>query len=100
MALNWDLIATRLSACGPDGSFLSATTGDETEGELRALVVRLAQACPVRQQHYGCPFRSLHHLYHVTLQAWLKGMSRTALLGLFELECEARNNKLTTKHCP
>jgi len=100
MALNWDLIVKRLSTCGPDGKLLSAITGDETEGELRALVVRLAQSCPICQEHFGCPFRSLHHLYHATLQAWLNGMSRPALVGLFELECEARNRTLTPKGYP
>jgi len=100
MALNWDQIAIRLSSCGTDGKYLSAITGDESEGDLRALVVRLAQACPICQEHFGCPFCALRHLYHATLQTWLNGMSRTALLGLFELECEARNRAWETKVNP
>jgi len=100
MAFNWDLIATRLLSRGANGKFLSTITSDETVGELRALVVRLAHECPLCQHHFGCPFRSLHQLYHITLQAWLHGMSRAALLGLFELEYEARNSGLTTKGCP
>ena len=92
MALHWDLVATRLSTRGPDGTFLSALTGDETDDELRLLVVRFAQACPACKEHSGCPFGALRNLYHASLQAILDGMTRSAMLGLFELEQEARNN--------
>ena len=70
---------------------MCAIAGDETEAELRAMVVRFAYECPLGQQHDGCPFRTLDLLHHVSLQALLNGMSRKALAGLFELECQARN---------
>ena len=91
MALNWDLVTARLTTRGPEGSFLSAITGEETDLELRALVVRLAHGCPLSQQHPGCPFCALSHLYHLSLQNLLNSMTRTALASLFELECEVRN---------
>lgn len=91
MAINWDSVTARLSTRGPDGRLLSAIAGDETDPELRALVVRFAHGCPKNRQHAGCPFCALHHFYHLSLQNLLDGLPRKALVGLFELECEVRN---------
>jgi hypothetical protein len=90
MAINWDRVVARLSMRGPDGRLLSAITGEETEAELRVLAMRLAHGCPYRQQHPGCPFCSLRHLYHRSLQSLLDSVSQKALMGLFELEWEVR----------
>ncbi len=91
MAVNWDLIEARLSSRGPDGKFLSAVTGEETDGELREMAIRFTDKCPANQQRCHCPFRSLNHHYHVSVKALVTGMTRAALLSLFELECEVRN---------
>ena len=70
---------------------MSAITGDETDDELRELALSFTLNCPANAQHPACPFRSLHNLYHVTVKALMNGMTRKELVGLFELECEARN---------
>jgi hypothetical protein len=99
MALKSELVATRLLTRGPDGRFLSVLTGEETDDELRALVVLFSQGCPARQHHSGCPFRSFKHLYHVSLTCLINGMTRKALVSLIELECEVRNNNVAAS-CP
>ena len=91
MALTWDSVTSRLATRGSDGKLLSAITGEETDAELRALIMRLTRACPVGDQHSGCPFRALQSIYQVSLQTWVNGMTRKGLLSLFELECEVRN---------
>ena len=46
------------------------------------------------------PFRSLHHLYHVSLQSLLNSMNRKALGGLFELEQEVRDARNGAQNSP
>ena len=98
MALSWDVVVSRLSARGPDGKLLSAITGMETDAELRVLALRFSRVCPLGNQHLHCPFRSLQNIYQVSLQTWINSMKRNSLLGLFELEHEARNAAIPA--CP
>ena len=88
---NWDLLRTRLSTRGPDGKLLSALAGNETDAELRALVIRFTEACPARQRHSRCPFLTLNRLRRVTLRALVAGMTRSAMVSMFDLECEVRH---------
>ena len=76
---------------GPDGKLLSALTGVETDAELRALATQFTSACRVDEHPEGCPFCKLSHLYHRSSQDLLHNVSPSALVGLFELECEVRN---------
>jgi hypothetical protein len=78
---------------------LSALTGEESDAELRTLATQFTRACPLNQQQDACPFCTLRHLYYRSLQTLLGGITRTALVGLFELECEVRN-QADPESCP
>jgi len=103
MALDWDVVRFRLSARGADGKLLSAVTGNETDEELRELALHFVEMCPAGQQRSersGCPFRILNQLYHGSLKNLVNGMTRKALLGMFELEWEVRNEDVASSCHP
>lgn len=90
-SIDWQIVRARMSSQGPDGRLLSATTGEETDAELREMAMQFTLKCPNQAQQPGCPFRTLQKLYHVSAKALISSMTRAALLSLFDLECEVRN---------
>ena len=93
MASNADAIVARVNTVGPDGKLLPATTGKESEAELKEMVLWFTEKCPRKQHHQHCPFRMLEGLSYTSLQDVVDGLSREAALGLFELEHICRNNQ-------
>jgi hypothetical protein len=91
MVLNGAVAVARLTSRGQNGKLQSAITGEETDDELRAMARWFITACPTNLQHPRSPFRILSRLYHGSLEVLIKGMTRAALLGLFECEFEVRN---------
>jgi hypothetical protein len=65
-------------------------TGNESDAQLRDLVMRFVAGCPAGHEHPGCPFRLLHGMYHGSLKAMLDRMTRSGMASLFEIELEAR----------
>ncbi len=93
MASNADAIVARVNTVGPDGKLLPATTGKESEAELKEMVLWFTEKCPRQQYHQHCPFRILEGLSYNSLQNLVNGLSREAALGLFELEHICRNQQ-------
>ena len=80
-----------MTTLGPEGKLLSAITGDESDAELRRLVVKLSNQCPLEKDHEDCPFRMLQGLSNVALENVVNQMDRQTLLELFKRETECRN---------
>jgi len=85
------MAAGKLSILGPDGKSVPFITGQETHAELRTLALWFITDCPAHLQHPRCPFRVLSRLYQGSFITLLNGMTRSALLSLFEHEFEIRN---------
>ena len=91
MAVNWHAVGRRLSTPGPDGKYLPAITGRETDEDLREMVFLMSQSCPLNLACLHCPFRILQGLSHASLNKTVAGLDRTGCLELFALENACRN---------
>ena len=89
---NCAAIAARLWTRGADGRLKSVITGQESDAELKGIAVWFLENCSASRQNPQCPFGILKNAYSGSLTALLNGMTRSAILGLIELEVEARNN--------
>lgn len=71
-------------------------TGEETDAQLREMVIRNVDKCNAETGGTHCPFRVLRGLTSTTLKNTLLEMKRKALLELFDMACECRktNNRL------
>jgi hypothetical protein len=88
--ININALAARLSARDAEGHLLSALTGNESEAELRAVALLFVETCPANCAQARCPFRILGGLYHGSARALINSMTRSALVGLFDMEFEFR----------
>ena len=91
MRLDWDETTARMSAKGREDKYPPAHTGLETDEELRALVLQLAQNCSVGHSHRECVFRPLISLSYTTVTSLIAGLSRKACIEILEDECGCRN---------
>jgi hypothetical protein len=91
MAKSWETSKNRLSLVGPDGNLLPAIHGNESDAELRELVLEFSRGCPIKLQHSHCPFCLLGGLPPDTLRNLARTMSRQTMLYLFETEYRLRN---------
>jgi len=83
-------LASGLIAESRDGKLLPFVTGKEPDSTLRDLAIYFAEGCPANRLHPRCPFRVLNGLYPGSLKTLVHGMTRAALLSLFEMERELR----------
>jgi len=81
----------RIATQGRDGKFLPAYTGEETDAELRELILHFTENCSVEHSRPECVFRSLTGLTHASLEDLVNGLSREACLQLLADECACRN---------
>jgi len=86
-------IAARLSTRGPDGRLQSVITGQESDAELRGIVIWFIENCSASRENSQCPFSILKNAYHGSISVLMEGMTRAAVLSLIEMEVEARNNQ-------
>jgi len=94
MILDCETVKARLLAKGPEGKSLSALINAQTDGELRELILRLAEKCPAGPKHPHCPFFSLGSLTEISLKNLLDRTDRHKLMEQFAHECECRNGAL------
>jgi hypothetical protein len=94
MGVKLDILKQRMTTRGYDGKLQPAITGEESDAELRQLVLELSQSCPLAQAHAHCPFCMLGGLSRTTLENLVYGMKRDAMVFLFDAERELRNEKL------
>lgn len=87
-AANW----ARLSSPGTDGKLQSVISGDESDAELREIVVGFIEHCSASKRNPRCPFRILKYTYQESLSELMAGMTRSALLSLIEMEVKIRND--------
>lgn len=92
-AVDWNQTVARISLRGQDGKLMSAITGNETDHELRALVLRFTEHYECDQSADHNPFRMLSGLSRESLHRLIADMNRETMLFLFESECECRNRK-------
>jgi len=64
--------------------------GDESDEQLRQLAIHLAENCNGCCSNARCPFRVLGGHYCGSLKKLVNGMRRSALLSLFNMELEVR----------
>jgi hypothetical protein len=100
MGVKLDILKQRMLTRDEDGKLLPAITGEESDAELRQLVLELSTRCPLAQAHAHCPFCMLGGLSRTTLENLVFGMKRDAMTFLFDAECELRNEKLPTPPRP
>jgi hypothetical protein len=89
--IDWEVIRSRITTRGPDGLFLPAITGNESDEELRALVNEFIQKCPLKQEH-NCPFRILGGLSSDSQKSVVSKLKREDIIAFFEMERESRNS--------
>jgi hypothetical protein len=87
-------VAATLFAKDPDRVLTPVVTGKESDSALRDLAIYFAEGCPASRLQPGCPFRVLSDLYPGSLKTLVNGMTRAALLSLFEMERELRQSSL------
>ena len=92
MAVHWQAVSARMTTLGPDGKLLSAITGAERDENLREMVLRMSEGCPLERCCLHCPFRILQSLSCSALKKLVAGLDRPALLELFRMERECRNH--------
>ena len=92
--LDMNLLKSRMTNPGAEGKFSSIITGQETDAELRQMVLEFSNRCPLAQTHAKCPFCMLGGLSRTTLENLVYGMKREAMLFLFDAEHELRNEIL------
>jgi len=86
----WDAIRATLRAADRSAPPKSVLTGRETDTELRELVMKFSQQCPVGELNRHCPFYTLSGLHYASLKSIVDGMSRASLLAMFEDELQCR----------
>jgi hypothetical protein len=91
VAPDFSWVAT-LFANDPNGKLMPVDTGKESDSALRDLAIYFAEGCPASHLHPRCPFRVLSDLYPGSLKTLVNGMTRAALLSLFEMERELRRS--------
>ena len=87
-------LASGLIAESRDGKLLPFVTGKESDSTLRDLAIYFAEGCPASRLHPRCPFRVLSDLYPGSVKTLVHGMTRTALLSLFEMERDLRRSRV------
>lgn len=100
MSEQWERMRQHLSTAGPDGNYPSAVTGAETDGELRELIWKLVNHCPLEARHEGCPVHMLGRLSRDSTRHLIFTMSREALLFMFESERACRTRAMAGNHEP
>jgi hypothetical protein len=74
-----------------DGRLMPVITGQESDVVLRDLAIHFAEESSA---HSGNPFQVLSSHYRGSLKTLVQGMTRAALLSLFELEEQLRQNRV------
>ena len=90
MNTNWNNAVIRMTTKGPDGRYLSAITGNESDEELRELITYLVNHCHSLDERKHCPFKMLHRLPAEVRRGLVDAMRRSTMLELFETERECR----------
>jgi len=92
----WAELQQRSLVRGPKGELLSWLTGDETEADVRKLIVNIVEECqysrlcPIGKAHMGCPFCALAGLSYRSMKDMVDTMSMDDCLKLFEMEITCR----------
>ncbi len=86
MATLWDLMKASLVTVDRAAEPHSVLSGQETDKELRELVLQLTQRCPVGELNRHCPFYTLNGLSYETVKNIVEQMSRNSLLEMFDEE--------------
>lgn len=79
-----------LAAKNPLGEVSLFVGENESDQELRKLIMEYTLQCPQGKNHSHCPFRILSGLSHDSMAALVKTMTRNACLSLFEMERKCR----------
>jgi hypothetical protein len=87
----WTNVIRRMSTRGPDGRLLAACRDDESDEELRELVLHFSLACLIGKRHDRCPFRVFSGLSNASLSGLIAGMKRDVMTDLLEEERTCRN---------
>jgi|ERR1035437_1625284 hypothetical protein len=98
MQANWNKLVSHMSSNGSDEKFLPACTGEETDEELRALIIHLTANCSVSLSRDACVFRPLTGLTYASLHNVVNGLSRETCLQMLAEECACRNRG-DSHHC-
>jgi hypothetical protein len=98
MAVNWHAVAQRLTTPGPNGQPLPAITGQESDADLREMILQMSGACPLNHSCLHCPFRILQGLSYSSLNKIVDSLDRASCLELFNLEQACRSDP--EGHCP
>jgi hypothetical protein len=90
----------RIVAEGSNGERFSLLTGSETVEELREIIVHLCHACPAKNNHAHCPFRTMSGLSFHAIANLVKNLPRESCLNLFEMELKCRSQQESPCHPP
>jgi hypothetical protein len=90
MGISHSILVERAATKGPQGESLSFINGDESEADLKELIVTLTRRCPLGNTHFQCPFRILSGLSYASIIRTVQGLPHEACLQLFEMERECR----------
>jgi len=90
MMLSWPETQRRICFPATNGQYLPAFTGNETDTELRELILQMARHCRREHSHPICQFRMMLGLSFPAMQNLLNNLSRAALLDILKEECFCR----------
>jgi hypothetical protein len=76
------------------GKSLPVVTEWESDSALRDLAIHFAKECPASCHLPGSPFHVLNSHYRGSLKTLVHGMTRAALLSLFEMERRLRQSRV------
>jgi hypothetical protein len=77
-----------LAGEGLEGKLMPLIIGEESDSALRGLAIYFAEEC----HSPSSPFRVLNGHYRGALKTLVHGMTRAALLGMFEMERKLRHS--------
>ena len=93
-------LASGLIAESRDGELLPFVTGKESDSALRDLAIYFAEGYPSSRRHPSSPFSILSGHYRASLKILIHGMTRAALLSLFEMERQLRQSAMKSAAGP
>jgi hypothetical protein len=108
LKMSWqreDLIRRSL-ARGPHGELLSWLTGNETEAEIRQMIVEIvlefqyAKLCPLCNAHLQCPFFAMAGLSYHSMKELADTMPLEDCVKLFEMELACRASDAKSSRPP
>jgi hypothetical protein len=82
--------ANKFAVRNPLGEWVCLISGEESEAELRSLIVQIVMKFPQVEAHPHCPFHMLSGLSYTSMSTTVNALSRAACLGLFEMERDCR----------